>query len=345
VPFEEQYHVSENGTFLPRLGLVGLLFVGSLYAIDEFGGHFRADVHHNLAIFFSKNAIWNKSPEFTARMSAFPPDIRKFYDRYGGALEHYEQVNKNNPFFPMAHYFRGNVFNDWGSQRFADSEQARQRGDMEEAVRLRQRALDFWDKSEAAYNDTKKLAPNYVQTHHQVGLIYTKRAEQALMWGEMDKANAFYETALHNFRLYWMLDPVFPPNIDRMVQILLRRKNYAEIKKLYEKGIYYNGPVGKAINNWGYPNNVVPLSISLAKVNYTEALEKYKDPFHPVAPEVNEAIKYFKLATEWNPQSVDAWKGLGFLLGRMGKPEESQSALRNALAISPNDPELKANVK
>jgi tetratricopeptide (TPR) repeat protein/O-antigen ligase len=345
VPLLEQYRLPSEKAFLPRAALIVLLFGGSLYAIDEFGGHFRADVHHNLAIFFSKNGIWTKSPEFAARMNSFPPDIRKFYDRYCGALEHYEQVNKHNPFFPMAHYFRGNVYNDWGSQKFAESEQARQRGDMSEAVRLRARALEFWDKSEAAYVDTKKLAPNYVQTHHQLGLIYTKRAEQSLMWGEMEKSNQYYDEALRHFRRYWMLDPVFPPNIDRMVQILLRTKNYDEIKKLYAKGIEYNGPISKSINKEGAPQNVGPLAISLAKVNYTQALEKSKDPFHPLLPEVEDAVKYFKVATDWQPQNVEAWKGLGFLLGKMGKIEESQAALRKALALSPNDAELKAGVR
>lgn len=345
VPFEEQYSQPAPSAAGLRFVLVGVVFVGALYAAREFKGHFRADVHHNLAIFFSKNAIWTKSPEFTARMANFPPDIRKWYDRFGGALEHYEQVNKNNPFFPMAHYFRGNVYNDWGSQKFSESEQARQRGDMNEAARVRTRALEYWDKAEAAYTDTKNLAPNYVQTHHQMGLLYTKRAEQAQLWGETDKSNQYYNTALHNFRLYWMLDPVFPPNIDRMVQILLRSKNYPEIEKLYKLGIHYNGPVGISINKIGHPDSMLTLTLSLAKIYFTQAVEKYKDPFHPVAPEVQEAVKYFQMATEWKPDNPEGWKGLGFLLGRMGKQTESQAALRRALQLSPNDPELKANVQ
>ncbi len=345
VAFEEQYPAPSPTAFIPRLGLLGVVLVGALYAVQEFGGHFRADVHHNLAIFFSKNAVWMKAPEFAARLNTFPPDIRKWYERYGGALEHYEQVNKNNPYFPMAHYFRGNVYNDWGSQKLGESEQARARGDLAEAQRLRARALEFWDKSEAAYDDTKKLAPNYVQTHHQMGLLFSKRAEAAQIWGEAEKANQYYAAALAHFHKYALIDPTFPPNIDRMTQIMLRDKKYDEIKKFYERGIYYNGPVSKSINNEGAPHNVGPLAVSLAKINYTQALEKYKDPFKPVAPEIEEAVKYFKVAAEWQPKNVDAWKGLGFLLNKMGKNEESQAALRQGLAISPNDPELKANVR
>jgi tetratricopeptide (TPR) repeat protein len=343
VPFSEQYAPISPKAFIPRMALVGILLLGMLTGVDEFGGHFRADVHHNLAIFFSKNAIWTKSPEFTSRIQPFPPDIRKWYERYGGALDHYEQVNKNNPFFPMAHYFRGNVYNDWGSQKFGESEQARQRGNMDDAVRLRDKSADYWQKAEAAYDATKALAPNYVQTHHQMGLLYTKRAEQALTWGDIPKSNEYFDKALANFRLYWMLDPVFPPNIDRMVQILLRSKNYEEIKKLYKTGIYYNGDVGRSINQTGYPENVSGLAISLAKVDYTQALELTKDPFHPVHPNIEEALTYFKMATEQTPTSAEAWKGYGFLLERVGRHAESQVALQNALRLSPNDPELKAH--
>ena len=51
---------------------------------------------------------------------------------------------------------------------------------MEESLRLKQKAADMWDKAETAYADTKNLAPNYVQTHHQMGLLFVKRAEQAM---------------------------------------------------------------------------------------------------------------------------------------------------------------------
>jgi len=87
------------------------------------------------------------------------------------------------------------------------------------------------------------------------------------------------------------------------------------------------------------------LAVSLAKVNYTQAIEKYKDPYNPISPEVQDAIKYFQMAADWKPDTVEAWKGLGFLYSKIGKPAESQAALRKALELSPNDQELKASVR
>jgi superkiller protein 3 len=225
-----------------------------------------------------------------------------------------------------------------------ESIKAKNGGDMEEALRLKSKSQEMWDKAEGAYRKTKDLAPNYVQTHHQMGLLYTKRAEQALQWGESQKANEYYQKALENFRLYHRLDPVFPPNFDRMIQILLMDQKFHESEELYKEAIYYNEVVSKLIRDVPDPN-VSNLCVSLAKVYYTEATRLSPDPFHPVLSPVEEALKYFKKATEARPKNEDAWKGLGFILDKMGKKDEAQAAWRKALEISPNDPDLKANIK
>ncbi len=342
VPFEEQYPPPAPTAFPVRAVFLILVMIGGAYSLKEFGNQFMADVHHNLAIFFSKQSIWTKTPRYDAASTNLPPDIRKQYQRYGGALEHYDQVKRKNHAFPMAWYFTGNVYNDWGSQVNADSLNTRAKGDLEEAARFRQKSLEMWAKAQEAYESTKKIAPNYVQTHHQMGLLFMKRAEQARQWGEEEKARQFFAEAHKNFELYRTIDPVFPPNYDHIVQIALMQGDTERAKKLYEEAIYYNETVGKSINKVGFPDRVAAFSLSLAKLYYTEAVNRHKDPFHPPVPEIDQALAYFKKAAENEPRSAEAWKGLGFVLQKLGKNVEAQAAFRQALQLAPNDPEIRA---
>ncbi len=341
--FVDQYGDVNPRFFAPRLVLLPFVFIICGWTVRLAYGHFKADVHHNLAIFFSKEAIWNKSPMYDARVMNLPPDIREKYQAFGGALEHYEQVVSHNKGFPMAHYFTGNVYNDWGSQVHSESMNLRAQGKMDEALRLKTKALDMWNKSEASYNATKALAPNYVQSHHQVGLLNVKRAELAAQWGDYAESRRLYMVAYDNFKRYRMLDPVFVPNLDRMAQILLMDGKVHEVIELYEKGLYYNNDVaklihGQKINHFG--DRVASIAVSLAKLNFNQVSGR-PNPFNPPLPEIQKAIEYFKLATVNDPKSLEAWKGLGFMLEKVGKGAEAQEAYRKAIELAPNDPDLK----
>lgn len=319
------------------IAMAGVACFG-LISIKYFGLHFHADVHHNMAIFFSKEGIWTKSPMYDAKMQNFPPDIRKKYQNTGGALEHYAEVNRKNHAFPMAYYFTGNVYNDWGSQIFSDSVNARNTGNLEEAKRLSEKALEMWTKSEDAYSHTKMLAPNYVQTHHQVGLLMLKRAEQANIAGNLNLAKTYFDEALRNFQHYRIIDPVFPPNYDRIAQILIMRGDYEECIRLYKQGMYYSDVTARGIHNNPFSDRLAPMALSVAKLNLTLANKKSKNPYDPLLPEVEEALTYFKMSAEHDPKSAEAWKGVGFVLERLGKQKEAQEAYLKAHALSPNDP-------
>ena len=342
VPILDQYPAGTPRFKIFRVAAVLLLLAGLGKSLSVFRHYFEADVHHNLAIFFSKQGVWNKSPKYNAKLQGFPIDIRKKYNETGGALEHYEQVGNKNPGFPMARYFTGNVYNDSGSQIMNQSFTAKRKGDMKEAVRLREKALATWDKADAAYSKTKEIAPNYVQIHHQVGLLNTKRAQQAVTWGEKEKAQSYYEEALRNFYLYRMLDPVFPPNYHRMVEILINKNNMDEAIKLYQEALYYNDVVVKQIYPRNFPKRLSDISLNLAKVYYTKATRMSPNPFQPVLPEIQEALKHFQNAVKYDPKKVEAYKGAGRILGLMGRQKEAQQYLQKAHQLAPNDPELKA---
>src|SRR5579864_9379497 len=68
--------------------VAALVVLAALQPLYMFWGYFKADIHHNIAIFFSKERNWDQ------------------------ALHHYHEVHKLNPDFVMSLYFEGNVFND-----------------------------------------------------------------------------------------------------------------------------------------------------------------------------------------------------------------------------------------
>ena len=74
----------------------------------------------------------------------------------------------------MAHYFRGNVYNDWGSEYANKALDAFNRGDVAQGDIYRKKTDELWNKAMSAYMDTLYLGPNYVQMHHQVGTVHQK---------------------------------------------------------------------------------------------------------------------------------------------------------------------------
>jgi tetratricopeptide (TPR) repeat protein len=185
------------------------------------------------------------------------------------------------------------------------------------------------------------LAPNYVQTHHQMGLLYVKRAELYREFGEPDKMRASYAQALQKFNLYRMLDPVFVPNYDRIVQLLLMQGKFDEAIALYKEAIHYNDEVARSINVEGYPDRVTDLTVSLAKVYFAQANSLARDPFHPRLKQIDEALAILEKGIQNNPKNIDAWKLRGMLSERSGDAVKAQESYRKALELNPKDPDLK----
>ena len=67
---------------------IGALVLSALPILYTFWGYFKADIHHNIAIYFSKERNWDQ------------------------ALSEYQTVHRLDPNFAMSLYFMGNVFND-----------------------------------------------------------------------------------------------------------------------------------------------------------------------------------------------------------------------------------------
>ncbi len=314
------------------------------YGFNVFRNFFMADVNHNIAIFFSKQGIWAKSPEFDAAVAGFPPDMQREYKDIGGAVEHYETVVRLNPFFPMARYFIGNVYNDWGSTVYSQSVDARQKGNTAQADALQKRAEDMWRKAIATYDRVKKFAPNYVQTHHQVGLVYLKMGDMARTLGQEDKAKEHWANALKNFELYRQLDPVFPPNHYRMAYVHYSLQDYDKAEAAYLGALPYNKMT---------PDRNAETYSNLGRLAYIQLANKYPNAkqWPKDSPEFKKTIEYYKLAVSEAERAqgvngsdrwaMDSLKGMALLYSRADMEKEAVEIWHKIRALNPEDPDVK----
>ena len=188
-----------------RSYIVPFILMLSLLPSYYFWGWFKADAYHNMAIYFSKRGQWNN------------------------AVEYYQKVISYNRFFIMPYYFIGNVFND----RFKmEKEYNEQIGDRNMKPR------NDYERSMEAYAKVESMAPNYVQMHHQKGVLHTKLADYYRRNGRTAEAEKAVQDALYYFNKYEKLDPVFPNNYYRKGQIYLSMKDYKKAEKEYEHNLY-----------------------------------------------------------------------------------------------------------
>jgi len=322
-----------------RILAIGIVLAGGLRAAAFFRGFFLADLHHNVAIFFSKSSIWTKSPEFDAKLPSLPPELQDEYKNVGAALEQYAEVMRLNPFFPMAPYFMGNVYNDWGSQVENAAQSARNRGDSMAAETLRSTARKLWEKALQGYEAAKALAPNYVQSHHQIGLVYAKLGDQAVTWGFPQEAEHYYQIAIKNFELYRELDPIYLDNYSHLAILYLRKKDYDSVIHLYEKAFH----VYETATHRNFHDREAEILTSLGKAHYLKAANKYLGKPGPANDEdVKKAEEYFLKATQTDPERPEAYKGLALLYPRIGKPALARPYWERLRQLAPQDPDVQA---
>ena len=273
--------------FLSENPLVPLLIAASVYPMNLFWGYFKADIHHNIAIFYSKERRWDD------------------------ALANYRTVHKLNPDFVMSSYFTGNVFND----RFImDRVYEPKWGDVNGVAR------DDYERALDAYDEVRRLSPNYVQMHHQVGSLHLKRAEWAAQHGHPEEAQKYLDRALNRFRLYEQIDPVFAPNYYRLGQVYMIEKNWAAAAKAYEDYIRAEKCA------------VAPSLIS--KKPLRESILSYQAYVH------EEGLPY----PVHRHESDEAYANLGNAYFMLERLEDAEKAYRNALRLNPNHELSKRNL-
>ncbi|HBA61709.1 MAG TPA: hypothetical protein DCZ92_13035 [Elusimicrobia bacterium] len=244
-----------------------VVLLASLFPIYYFWGWFKGDVYHNMAIFFSKQGKWED------------------------AITYYKKVNTLNQFFIMPYYFTGNVFND----RFDMNKTFRPEwGDKPGEPRTDlDRAMD-------AYEHVRAIAPNYVQMHHQVGLMYMKMFEYLQKNGKPKEADEYLDRALARFNLYERLDPVYPLNYYRKAQVYIIRQQLPSAEREY----LHNLEAWKCYVD-GHLHDSPEAYTNLANVQY--GLGKFK-----------EAAENYRLALEKDPNFEQARRNLAVVRARLG---------------------------
>jgi len=202
-----------------------IVIILTVFLVLFFRRFFIADIHHNIAIAYSKAGRWEN------------------------ALKEYQTVLKNNPYYAMTHYFMGNVYNDrwdmkevydprWDSvdlkqKYFFPSIHKLLKGTEKEEQKPRTDA----ERAVAKYADLKKLAPNYVQVHFQEGSLYTKLKE--------------WDKAIESFQKYLDLDPVYAATYFKMGWCYVQKKDWAKAEEVYQKAVEWNPKLGQAYINLG----------------------------------------------------------------------------------------------
>ncbi len=309
-----------------------IILVAAIFLVKLFYGFFQADVHHNIAIFFSKQGQWDN------------------------ALREYNEVAKRNPFFPMAHYFMGNVFNDrfnlekthhpeWGDRKIPanlavqfqkkyarDIELGNREFRLNPVLNIYEEYRNDAQRSIDKYDDLRRIAPNYVQMHHQVGLVYLKLGDWARNQGNMGWAGFYWQKALENFEKYRTIDPVFSPNYYRMAWIYVQLGNLAKAEEMYRADIeakecnksYHN----ILRENWHltHRHNNQESYVNLANLLYHRG-------------EVKEAEETYRKAIEIYPDSVEAWRNLAIIYQQQNRFTEASLAWKRVSEIHPHDQE------
>ena len=219
-----------------------IVIILALFLVLFFRRFFIADIHHNIAIAYSKAGMWEN------------------------ALKEYQTVLRNNPYYAMTHYFMGNVYNDrWDMKRVYDprwdSVDLRQKYFFPSIHKLLNRTEEEDQKPRtdaeravAKYADLKKLAPNYVQVHFQEGTVYTKMEE--------------WDKAVEDFEKYLDLDPVYAPTYFKMGWCYVQKKEWAKAEEVYQKAVEWNPKFGQAYLNLG--------NVYFMQSKFAEAENSYK---------------------------------------------------------------------
>lgn len=285
-------------TVVRRL-LQGIVIVAAGYFIWMFYGYFTADMDHNMAIFYSKQAQWPQ------------------------ALEGYATVSRKNPSFIMAHYFTGNVYNDrW------------QEGDPERAIKK--------------YEDVWALAPNYVQSRHQAGLIYLKwgedekrRADEASRRGDVRAAREhearmreLWKKALAEFDRYREIDPIFSVNYQRIAWIYIQLGELDKAEAVYRAHLTFPDLLKKP------PHNAWVEDWSVRRAGeYAETYINLGNLYY-MKNDLAAAQKAYEEAVRLNPSALVAMKNLALIYGRSGRREQEAQMWYRIRALAPNDPDV-----
>jgi tetratricopeptide (TPR) repeat protein/O-antigen ligase len=298
-----------RSAWLARNALIPIVIVIMVFPLKLTWGFFRADVHHNIAIFFSKKTNWEQ------------------------ALKNYLIVGKLNPAFVMSFYFKGNVFND----RFDMARKYNPNwGDVDGIAR------NDYERAHEAYAQVRSKAPNYVQMHHQVGVLYMKRGQHernlaanlqkagkhAEAKVKLQESESYLDKALEYFALYRSHDPVFSANYYRMAQIHHMRGDIDKMLRAYEEhveakecnvtpGLMASPLARRTLLKYmaKYPQNVDGKQVYIHRHDTSDGMTNLGNGY-TLANKLKKAGDAYRVALIRDPKNVTALNNLKVVLSR-----------------------------
>ncbi|MBU2614470.1 MAG: O-antigen ligase family protein, partial [Elusimicrobia bacterium] len=327
---------------LSIVGITGATIFGVKVPFEGvFRGYFIADVHHNIAIFHSKNGQWSD------------------------ALSNYNIVAQKNYGFIMAHYFMGNVFNDrWMLNREYHPEWGDHETDLAwSGINLGNKGRIDVERSISKYQDCWTLAPNYVQSHHQAGLLYLKLGETYRSNNQMDKAREAWKESIKRFEMYHQIDPIFAQNYYRLAYVYIQMGDLKKAEETYWRHLYMAESLtqpGSDEKEWvskqiGRPAESVPPECEIHKGNYHcfywedwgqrrnyEYAETYVNlgNLKYMTGDAKKAEEYYLKASTIRKDNVSALKNLAVIYNKRGQPQEALKMWQRIHEINPQDPDL-----
>jgi tetratricopeptide (TPR) repeat protein len=235
----------------------------------------------------------------------------------------------------MAYYFLGNVYTDrW------------QPGDVDLAMQ--------------EYDRVWAIAPNYVQSHHQAGLVFLKKgqddrhkADDFLHQGKMAEAQMAlsaaqkdWEQAIVFFKKYHGLDPVFQPNYARMgwvhmqlAEIAKMRDDAAGMERHYDAA---EAAYKESLGAWvcGIPeNNVLHENWSRNHRHFEADMFENLANTRFVRGHLSEAKKAYEMSLWIDPKNVRVIKNLAALYARLGQQRDVYRLWDRVRQLAPQDPD------
>ena len=249
--------------FIKRILQIGIILL-AIFFINQAVRLFKADYYHNVGISYSKAQQWD------------------------GAIAAYRKTAEYNKNYVMTYYFSGNVFLDrWDMDKKYNTNW----GDKNNIPRTdAERALAMYDK-------VKAIAPNYVQTHYQVGTVYLKLRQ--------------YDKAIENFEKYLKLDPIFVHTYLQLASVYVEQKNWQKAEEIYNKGIEVN------------PKSYL-LYFNIGNMWY------FRQDFE-------KAKQSYLSSIEYNPEYLQSYKNLIFLYIQNKEFAKVKEFVNKLLKISPDD--------
>jgi tetratricopeptide (TPR) repeat protein len=256
--------------------------------------------------------------------------------KWDEALANYQTVVRLNPNYIMAYYFMGNVYTDrWGP------------GDYERAM--------------TDYGRAWAIAPNYVQSHHQAGLVHLKKgaddkaaAVKAQEAGQMAQANRMFmevendwKKALFYFQKYHDIDPVFEPNYARKAWVKVQLSDLARMRGDSAAAERYlddaENDYKESLGAWvcGAPeNNVMHENWHQNHRHFSGEMFENLGNLRFMRGRFAQSAKAFRMAAWKDPGNARIWKNLALAAGRAGDNQGALMAWRKVQQLNPADSDV-----